>query len=156
MRRPTGLRSIGAGGIETWISLPKILRPPTWADYKDPVCILKLALCGHPDAGGYWERHCREHLASVGFVSVPDWRSTYWHIELKLLLTVYVDGFKMAGPSANFTEAWGLMRQKFKTDEPHAVTICLGCEHLVRDTRGGCVGQAYRIGITCVPSLNNV
>ena len=65
------------GGIEAWISLPKILRPPTWDDFKDPVCILTLALYGHPDAGGYWERHCHEHLTSAGFVSVLDWRSTY-------------------------------------------------------------------------------
>ena len=53
------------GGTETWISLPKILRPPPWAEYKEPVCILNLAIYGHPDAGGYWERHCEKHLASV-------------------------------------------------------------------------------------------
>ena len=28
-------------------------------------------------------------------------------------------------------------RQKIKTDEPHSVTKCLGCEHLVRDTNVG-------------------
>ena len=60
------------GGTETWISLPKILRPASWAEYYEPVCILRLALYGHPDAGGYWERHCEEHLTSVGFVPVPD------------------------------------------------------------------------------------
>ena len=41
------------GFIETWISLPKVLRPQSWAEYKEPVCILKLALYRHPDAGGY-------------------------------------------------------------------------------------------------------
>ena len=125
------------GGTETWIRLPKILRPQSWAEYKEPVCIFKLALYGHPDAGGYWERHCEEHLASVGFVPVPDWRSTYWHIELKLLQMVYAGDFKMAGPSAHFAKAWSLIRQKIKTDEPHAVTKCLGCEHLVHDTNVG-------------------
>ena len=98
---------------------------------------MKLALYGHPDVGGYWERHCDEHLTSVGFVPVPDWRSTYWHPDLKLLLMVYVDDFKMSGPSANFEKGWSLIRQKIKTDEPHAVTKCLGCEHLVRDTNVG-------------------
>ena len=39
----------------------------------------------------------------------------------------------MAGPSANFVKGWSLIRQKIKTDEPHAVTKRLGCEHLVRD-----------------------
>ena len=124
------------GGTETWVSLPKILRPESWAAYHEPVCILKLALYGHPDAGGYWERHCEEHLTSIGFVPVPDWRSTYWHPELGLLL-VYVDDFKMAGPSANFAKGWSLIRQKIQTDEPHAVTKCVGCEHLVRDTNVG-------------------
>ena len=107
------------------------------------MCILKLALYGHPDAGGYWERHCEEHLASVGFVPVLDWRSTYWHPELKLLLMVYVDDFKMAGPSANFAKGWSLIRQKVKTDEPHAVTyqmfrVRAPCP---RHERGVCVGQ---------------
>ena len=90
-----------------------------------------------PDAGGYWERHCHEHLTSVGFVSVPDWRSTYWHPKFKFLLMVYVDDLKMAGPSANFSKAWELIRQSIKTDEPHAVTKCLGCEHIIRATHVG-------------------
>ena len=124
-------------GTETWISPPKILRPESWAQYYEPVFTLKLALYGHPDAGGYWERHCEEHLTSIGVVPVPDWRSTYWHPELKFLLMVNVDDFKMAGPSANFAKGWSMIRQKIKTDEPHAVTKCLGCEHLVRDTNVG-------------------
>ena len=45
----------------------------------------------------------------------------------------------MAGPSAKFAKGWSLIRQKIKTDEPHAVTKRLGCEHLVRDTNVGCV-----------------
>ena len=85
------------------------------------MCILKLALYGHPDAGGYWERHCEEHLTSIGSVPVPDWRSTYWHPELKLCLMVYVDDFRMSGPSANFANGWSMIRQ-IKTDEPHAVS----------------------------------
>ena len=95
---------------------------------------------GLPDAGGYWERHCEEHLASIGFAPVPHWRSTYWHWhpELKLFLMVYVDDFKIARPSANFAKDWSMIRHNIKTDEPHAVTKCLGCEHLVvRDTNVG-------------------
>ena len=30
-----------------------------------------------------------------------------------------------------------MIRQKVKTDDPHAVTKCLGCEHLVCDTNVG-------------------
>ena len=76
-------------------------------------------------------------MTSIGFVPVPDWRSAYWHPELKLLLMVYVDDFKMSGPSANFAKGWSMILQKIKTDEPHAVTKCLGCEHLVCDTNVG-------------------
>ena len=42
----------------------------------------------------------------------------------------------MSGPSANFAKGWSMIRQ-IKTDEPHAVTKCLGCEHLVCDTNVG-------------------
>ena len=77
------------------------------------------------------------NMTSIGFAPVPDWRSTYWHPDLQLLLMVYVDGFKMAGPRANFAKGWSLIRKKIKTDEPHAVTKCLECEHLVRDTNVG-------------------
>ena len=76
-------------------------------------------------------------MTSIGFVPVPDWRSTYWHPELKSFLMVYVDGFKMSGPSANSAKGWSMIRQRIKTDEPHAVTKCLGCEHLVCDTNMG-------------------
>ena len=38
------------GGTETWISLPKLLRPESWAEYHEPVRILKLVLYGHLDA----------------------------------------------------------------------------------------------------------
>ena len=37
----------------------------------DPVVRLGLALYGHPDAGGFWERHREEALKSVGFRAVP-------------------------------------------------------------------------------------
>ena len=56
------------GGTPTWVRLPKNKWPPEWFDargtplYDDPVVPLDLALYGHPDAGGYWERHCSEKL----------------------------------------------------------------------------------------------
>ena len=125
------------GGTPTWISLPPILRPKEWSSFHDPVCLLKKALYGHPDAGGYWEKHCHNHLTDIGFVSVPDWRSTYWHAELKLLLMVYVDDFKMSGPASNMAKGWELIRRSIKTDDPQPVNKCLGCEHIVRHVNVG-------------------
>ena len=40
-------------GIPTWVSLPKEAWPSAWSEYRNPVCPLRLALYGHPDAGGY-------------------------------------------------------------------------------------------------------
>ena len=37
--------------VETWISLPKARQPKHWAQYTNPVCLLKRNLYGHPRAG---------------------------------------------------------------------------------------------------------
>ena len=79
------------GGTETWVRIPKDRRPAEWAGkFRKPVVLLKLALYGHPDAGGYWESHCEERLTDGGFTPVPDWNSTHWHSKLKLLLMVFI------------------------------------------------------------------
>ncbi len=121
---------------------PKLLHPTEWASkYKDPVVRLKLALYGHPDAGGYWGEHCNKHLAKAGSQPVPDWRSTSSRPKLKLLLMVYVDVFKMSGPKQNQY----FIRQGIKTDGPKPVSKCLGCEHIIRDTTIN--GKQVRYGI---------
>ena len=45
-------------GDPTWVRLPKDRWPAAWAKMHDPVCPLILALYGHPDSGGCWEKHC--------------------------------------------------------------------------------------------------
>ena len=62
---------------------------------------MERALYGHPDAGTYWEKHCNAHLEKIDFKPIPNWPSTYFHDGLKLALMVYVDDFKMAGPTDN-------------------------------------------------------
>ena len=98
-------------GIETWVRLPRNRWPKEWSGYEDPVCPLRLALYGHPDSGGIWERYCTEQLESVGFTAVlPDiWHSVFYHAELDLLLVVYVDDFKMAGPQDKINKGWELI-----------------------------------------------
>ena len=66
--------------------------------YTDPVCLLKRALYGHPDAGTYWEQQSEKHFSSVGFIPIPDWKSCFRHPRLDLMLIVYVDDFRLAGP----------------------------------------------------------
>ena len=69
-------------GTPTWVSVPRHRWPQSWIDagYRNPVCPLVLALYGHADSGGYWEKHCEAHLKKVGFVPVDEaWHSCFWH-----------------------------------------------------------------------------
>jgi hypothetical protein len=109
--------------VPTWVELPRERWPASWAGMRRPVCRLKLALYGHPDSGGHWERHCEKHLRSVGYEPVRDWRSVFWHPKLQVLLVVYVDDFKVAGPEKSLREAWALIRQGIRTEEP----TCRSC-----------------------------
>ena len=117
------------GGTPSWFCLPRERWPAAWKGMRDHVCPLILALYGHPDAGGYWEKHCEERLLRVGFKNVSDWRSVYWHPVLKLLLAVYVDDFKMSGPVASLPKGWDLIKKGIRTDVPAAAGKYLGCEH---------------------------
>ena len=72
-----------------------------------PVCPLRLALYGHP--GGFGSNTAQSNLALLGWVAVlPEiLQSIFYRAELDdLLLVVYVDDFKMAGPEANLAEGW--------------------------------------------------
>ncbi len=126
------------GGTPTWVRLPREAWPASWHKMSDPVCPLRLSLYGHPDSGGYWERHCEQHLVSQGFTPTKPWRSCFFHPDLKVFLVVYVDDFKMSGPTGNLTKAWELVRGKGKEtagidmDDPTGVDRYLGCRHKLR------------------------
>ena len=67
---------------------------------------------GHPDSGGYWERHCRDIVVNKckekngnGFTEIPTWPDVYFHSARNLLLVGYVDDFKMSGPPE--AVSWG-------------------------------------------------
>ena len=122
-------------GILTWIRLPRNRWPKEWIGvYKDPVVLLILALYGHPDSGGLWQRHCEKALYAVGFHPLyPEcWPSMFWHPKLKLLLGVYVDDFKMSGPSKNIDEGWKLISSQIDMDTPEDAGRYLGCEHVFK------------------------
>ena len=122
-------------GILTWIRLPRNRWPKEWIGvFKDPVVLLILALYGHPDSGGLWQRHCEKALYAVGFHPLyPEcWPSMFWHPKLKLLLGVYVDDFKMSGPSKNIDEGWKLISSQIDMDTPEDAGRYLGCEHVFK------------------------
>ncbi len=79
--------------------------PDFYHQVKDPVVFRILALYGHPDSPTFWELHCAEKADSKGFEAVgPEWPSAVCHAELKLLLSIYLDDFKMSGPKENLAK----------------------------------------------------
>eukprot|EP00972_Heterocapsa_arctica_P009239 1362884-Heterocapsa_arctica.AAC.1 len=106
------------GGIITWVTLPKERWSEAFNGFDEPVVIFRLSLYGHPDAGGYWEAQCKPKLLEGGFTTVADWTSVNWHPKLELLLMVYVDDFKLSGPSFNMIQGWAVIRKSIKTDAP--------------------------------------
>ena len=97
-----------------------------------PVVMLKKVLYGHPDSGTSWEQHCDEHVQSVGFEPIgPEWPSCYFHAKLQLFLVIYVDDFKLSGPSGNLQQGWDLIAKGLTIDPPQDINgqSYLGCKH---------------------------
>ena len=121
------------GGDLTYIRIPRERWPEGWANkYKDPVVPLILALYGHPDAGGFWELHCEKSLLEVGFTrAAPEWKSVFRHDKLDLLLVIYVDDFKLAGPAKNLAQGWKLISSKIKMEPAQPIGRFLGCQQSI-------------------------
>ena len=54
------------------------------------------------------------------------------HYDLGIILVIYVDDFKMAGPKSKVAEAWVKLRTgegKIEMDDPKAIYAYLGCNH---------------------------
>ena len=99
-----------------------------WGKYRRPVVPLRKALCGHPDAGKFWEQHCDESVRAVGFEPIgEEWPSVYIHEKLQLVLVVYVDDFKMAGPQKNLAQGWSMLRTRLKIEPETGLDMYLGC-----------------------------
>ena len=79
---------MGEDMVNTWISLPKHKQPASWANIKDPVCLLTRNLYGHPRAGLYWEKFCERHLFPVGFEPAFRFECLYVHRDATLPFSV--------------------------------------------------------------------
>ena len=90
-----------------------------------------LALYGHPDSGGIWENHLNSRVVKQGWKQIlPDiWHSIFHHQELNCLLVVYVDDFKMAGPTANLEKAWASVKAAVNIGDPEPYDRYFGCMH---------------------------
>ncbi len=56
-----------------------------------------------------------------------EWPSVYWPKELTLLLIIYVDDFKLAGPEENSSKGWALLRTKLNIGPEGPLGMYLGC-----------------------------
>ena len=118
-------------GPRFFVELPPEAWPPWFnlQDYRRPVVRLRKALYGHPDSGTMWEQHCDKAVKEVGFVAVgPEWPSTYYHKEMKLLLVVYVDDLKMAGPESSMKQGWTMLLSKLDLEPETDLGLYLGCQ----------------------------
>ena len=61
--------------------------------------------------------------SSVG----EEWPSVYIQQKLQLVLVVYVDGFKMAGPQKNLAQGWSMLRTRLKIEPETGLDMYLGC-----------------------------
>ena len=64
----------------------------------------------------------------AGFEKMLGWECMFYHVELQVVLSVYVDDFKMAGKQENISKAWKLMDAAgLKLDKPQPFGDYLGC-----------------------------
>ena len=125
-------------GRETWVQVPRELWPPEWhtRGFQKPMCLLYKSLYGHPDSGGYWERHLTKALEKLGGIPVEGHSSSFWFEKRELLLTVYVDDLLLSGPEGQHTRFWNDLRagpEGIKIEDPEPLGRFLGRQHLVSD-----------------------
>jgi hypothetical protein len=70
-------------------------------------------------------------MFAAGFERIEDWQSCYFHPVHKTFLVIYVDDFKMSGPTEGLRKSWELIRARIKTDTPADISVSkyLGCEY---------------------------
>ena len=106
-------------GIETWVRIPEDQMPEEHrGKFRDPVYKLQRALYGHPDSGTCWETWCNEKMADLGFQPVQGWPSVFTHPKLKILASIYVDDFKLAGPVRAVAEGWRMIAEVIDLEPP--------------------------------------
>ena len=60
-------------------------------------------------SGKYLGNHFTEKLLKCDFEPIPGWECLFFHQRLKLILSVYVDDFKLVGKKTNLQESWNLI-----------------------------------------------
>ena len=66
---------------------------------------------------------------------MSEWKSVFWHKRLKLILVVYVNDFKLAGPKPNLAEGWSLIGSEIAMGPSGPVGRFLGCNHVPAESQ---------------------
>ena len=75
-----------------------------------------------------WEKHCDTSVRELDFVPVgEEWPSMYYHPKLQLMLVIYVDDLKLAGPAENLKKGWEMLRTKLRIEPETDLGLYLGC-----------------------------
>ena len=112
-------------GPPVYISLPREMWNDKMYKMRCPVFPLRKALYGHKHSGVFWNEHCHEQCTKAGFnpISEAVWPCVYWNDELNLLLIVYVDDMKLAGPPSKMKGAWEEIGKHIKLEVPKGDVI---------------------------------
>ena len=116
-------------GPPCWVELPEDAWPDDidFRKFRRPVVRLIRALYGHPDSGTMWEQHCDRKVRELDFLPVgEEWPSMYFHKKLQLLLVIYVDDLKLAGPEENLAKGWEMLRSKLNIEPETDLGLYLG------------------------------
>eukprot|EP00969_Alexandrium_andersonii_P196742 8691842-Alexandrium_andersonii.AAC.1 len=112
-----GAQSLFRAQAELKVTPPWVCHPPGQrfgkaATMKRPVDRLKKALYGHPGTGAYWEQQRGQHAKSVGSELVgEEGPSCDSRQQLRLLLIICVDDFKLVGPVVDAVAGRKLLRK---------------------------------------------
>ena len=89
---------------------------------------LVVALRGQPDSGGIWENNLNSRIGKEGWEQIlrDVWQTILYHAEYNCMLVVYVDDFKLTGPTENMDKAWASIRRavNMRGPEPYDRYFC--------------------------------
>ena len=68
-----------------------------------------------------------DRVLSLGYESIEEWPSVFWHPQRRMLLVVYLDDFKLSGPEISHDAAWKEIKTEIDITKPEPVGHFLGC-----------------------------
>ena len=126
------LQAFCDSAVEVWVELPYEYWEDSWKTDPNlvrPMVRLVLALYGHADSGGYWERKSYGDLAECGWIVAPERRGVFYKKAEHGIawLMVYVDDFKMSSHKKDTANLWRPIREKIRMADPAPSARFLGC-----------------------------